>query len=650
MTATFGCLDGETLRLEDGLNVLIRPNERGKTTWAAFLLAMFYGIDTSKRSAKGILPDKTRYQPWNGKPMSGTLELEHQGRIIVLQRTSQRGRPMGQFRAWDKQTGLEIPELTGEDCGLYFFGVEKAVFQRTAFLSGSELAVTEDQELARRLENLAVSGDMSDSYPAAEARLKQWKNRLRYHQNGLIPETEAKLRKTEQLLELSGELRRQRQDLEQALLDVTGQAEELEQQEQTRWQQALEDARRVRDQAWAAVECHFPTRPRVPESLGMPLLALRQRLREDSLPPEPPCPPELKGISADAILPKVQRDLESFTRQTGQKRKPIHLLWPVLTVILGVGLLVFRLWAAAIPVLLAAVVLGWLCFRGKTALPADDAAVLAAYGVQNRDQIMPAAVLWRDWLLAQERHHRAEWEMETQMERIREIEPGITDPDQVAEAVEYYKRFSKEERELSAVLDRAEHAWKLASVPVQPSEEIRSLRKRTAAIQLEIETLRARKEALGAVDKLRSKAQLLREELNDLYLREQALVLAREALESAHSQLEQVYAPQLTGLAGELLQKLTHDRYDALVMGKDWQMQVRERTSGLIRPLASLSAGAQDQVWLALRLSMAALLLPEDAPMVLDDALLTFDDVRTGAAMALLRQTGRQILLFSCKE
>ena len=78
-------------------------------------------------------------------------------------------------------------------------------------------------------------------------------------------------------------------------------------------------------------------------------------------------------------------------------------------------------------------------------------------------------------------------------------------------------------------------------------------------------------------------------------------------------------------------------------------MQVREQASGLARPLASLSSGTQDQVWLSLRLAMAELLLPADAPLVLDDALLTFDGARTEAAMALFRQTGRQIILFSCK-
>ena len=50
MTATFGKLEGETLDLNQSLNVLCAPNEWGKSTWCAFLTAMLYGIDTRERS------------------------------------------------------------------------------------------------------------------------------------------------------------------------------------------------------------------------------------------------------------------------------------------------------------------------------------------------------------------------------------------------------------------------------------------------------------------------------------------------------------------------------------------------------------------------------------------------------------------------
>jgi uncharacterized protein YhaN len=52
MTATFGKLSHETLTLKPGLNIIEAPNEWGKSTWCAFILAMLYGIDTSSRSKK----------------------------------------------------------------------------------------------------------------------------------------------------------------------------------------------------------------------------------------------------------------------------------------------------------------------------------------------------------------------------------------------------------------------------------------------------------------------------------------------------------------------------------------------------------------------------------------------------------------------
>ena len=70
--ATYGKLNQSQLSLHPGLNVICAPNEGGKSTWSRFLLAMFYGLNTRQR---GDLADKNRFQPWNGSPMQGKLEL-----------------------------------------------------------------------------------------------------------------------------------------------------------------------------------------------------------------------------------------------------------------------------------------------------------------------------------------------------------------------------------------------------------------------------------------------------------------------------------------------------------------------------------------------------------------------------------------------
>ena len=82
MTATFGKLEHATLELKPGLNVITAPNEWGKSTWCAFLVAMLYGLDTRAKSTKNARADKERYAPWSGSPMAGRIDLHWNGRDI----------------------------------------------------------------------------------------------------------------------------------------------------------------------------------------------------------------------------------------------------------------------------------------------------------------------------------------------------------------------------------------------------------------------------------------------------------------------------------------------------------------------------------------------------------------------------------------
>ena len=58
-----------------------------------------------------------------------------------------------------------------------------------------------------------------------------------------------------------------------------------------------------------------------------------------------------------------------------------------------------------------------------------------------------------------------------------------------------------------------------------------------------------------------------------------------------------------------------------------------------------------DQLYLSLRLAVAAELTPE-APLVLDDAFVRFDDTRLTRAMELLKHISenQQVILFTCQS
>ena len=144
MTAAFGTLQNRTLELEDGLNILQAPNESGKSTWCAFLLAMFYGINSRERDRAGFIAEKNRYAPWSGAAMSGRMDCRALDAELTLTRTTRRqSAPMGEFRAVYAGTGEPVPELTGPACGETLLGVSREVYERSAFIRQAGMAVTQ---------------------------------------------------------------------------------------------------------------------------------------------------------------------------------------------------------------------------------------------------------------------------------------------------------------------------------------------------------------------------------------------------------------------------------------------------------------------------------------------------------------------------
>ena len=127
-----------------------------------------------------------------------------------------------------------------------------------------------------------------------------------------------------------------------------------------------------------------------------------------------------------------------------------------------------------------------------------------------------------------------------------------------------------------------------------------------------------------------------------------ALDLALEGLEAANNLLRERFSPALNRKAGEIFAALTGGKYTQLSLSRDFSALAGEE-GGQPRDSLYLSAGTADQLYLAVRLALCQLTLP-DVPLVLDDALAAFDDSRAGLALDYLLSLSRerQVLLFTC--
>ena len=712
MRATFGKLKGQELRLQPGLNVITGANEAGKTTWLAFMMAMLYGVDTRSRPKAGVLPDKLKYSPWSGEHMEGTMEIKTPDRTITIERTS-RSSPMGDFRAWDSRTGDPVKELTGRTCGQTLLGVEEPVYARSGCLRQQRAPVSADPQLEKRLSGLVTAGREDYAYFEIDEKLKRLQSSIRHNQAGELPRAEEELARVEaqlreladhqqQLAELQTQLHSLKNDRRQTQ-DILNGLDALEVREQ---RQRLQEAKRALDAAvedregWQTVCQELPT-PEQVEELQRDLRQLQEDLQrmalEDGLDVDevelPEADPIFGRMGAREAHDKAASDA-MLVQDAARARRPRMRYSPAWITMVLLG---FAIWLvgflAPIRILnylgLSVLFLGlaltiWFVLdtrrrqRAYLALQQRAKAVLDLYQAQTaRDVVLRGAAYLRSLGNEAEAENERRQRMiqladrkQGIFNRVEALMPGSGTPDKAAalfmevarahQALEKAKDLEAQRREQLEILQLA-----LGDLPQsrQNPEQYQGYNRQLEAQHLDKLDERIREVAsqadqlAGAISRMGDPLALTAQKdeltlrVRRLQERLSALHLARQCLENADETLRSRFSPLLCQRTGELFSRLTGGKYDKIQLDRSLRITARPANGAAFRQLSYLSGGTVDQLYLALRLAICDLLLP-DAPIILDDALVYFDDKRTALALETLREMSKthQILLFTCQS
>ena len=161
-----------------------------------------------------------------------------------------------------------------------------------------------------------------------------------------------------------------------------------------------------------------------------------------------------------------------------------------------------------------------------------------------------------------------------------------------------------------------------------------------------------RQQVLGDSAALYARCEELERRLARRSQEQEALNIAMTALTAANEGLQQRFSPQLNALAGQYFARLTGEKYDRVSLNRDMEGEAARSGDVLPRSALYLSRGTTDQLYLAVRLAVCRLCLPELPPLLLDDALTAFDDERLKLALELLGELAsqQQIILFTCQK
>lgn len=196
----FGCLSGCSFSFDEGLNLLFAENGRGKSTFAAFLKAMLYGLPSGRKG--GAENERRRYTPWQGGAFGGVLCFEAEGNEYRLERFFGAREREDRFALYHIATGNPSTRYS-ESIGEELFGVDADGFERSLYISQSLPFLPPDNNSIRaRLGELIEASDDLGRFEKADEMLDA--ARRHYHvqgERGYIPSLTLAIReKDEEIL------------------------------------------------------------------------------------------------------------------------------------------------------------------------------------------------------------------------------------------------------------------------------------------------------------------------------------------------------------------------------------------------------------------------------------------------------------------
>ncbi len=152
---------------------------------------------------------------------------------------------------------------------------------------------------------------------------------------------------------------------------------------------------------------------------------------------------------------------------------------------------------------------------------------------------------------------------------------------------------------------------------------------------------------------LQSRVEYLDNEIKILTVRHQAVLLAIETLEQIVTSYRAEFLPKLETLSSEYFKRITTGRYPRIQLTDHWP-EIRLPVDKIVSAHPDqLSAGAADQLYFSLRIAAADLMSQnEKLPLILDDPFVNFDEERYLEALKLVYELGqdRQLIYFTARH
>ena len=614
---SYGKLKNKDIKFKDGINIIYGENEHGKSTLLNFIVNMFYG--TSKNKKGKIMSDFDKYKPWDTEEFSGKIKytLDNGENYEVFREFSKKNPKIYDENMEDVSKEYSIDKNTGSQFFYEQTKVDEQAFTSTVVSYQNEVELDNQTQniLLQKIANTSSTGADNISYKKAFDKLNK-----------------------KQLDEI-GTTRSQGKPINVAIREIenlTSINESLRRYENYKYE--------IEDKKYALQNDIFKLNNQYEFANKINFIKQQQKVEEEKL--------KYGENKIDDIESKIQKlidEKENVESNKITKRnadiKKFNLTPYIIALVLGillsvVSFVVIKNIIISIACILIGVIICVIGIGKNNKIKAQNSANEKANNevIQNNRDIEKKIYEINAQIELLEKSQK---EQVNEVEKIKnELLKNINNEKEKLKN-DYFEKVDI--TEINRLLNSTNLSYEIEKIQSNLNEKNIELHR----LELDKENILPKLEELAENEEKLTYNKEIYEELKE---KNNAINLAKQALETAYQKMKNDVTPKFTQKLSENINNITNGKYNKVIINEEDGIII-ELPNGEYKNANALSVGTIQQLYMAFRLSMAEDISNENMPIILDEIFAFYDNKRLKDAIKNINENyarNHQILLFTC--
>ncbi len=621
----FGKLSKFNYEFNEGLNTIKEENGFGKTTFADFIKAMFYGLE-AKRTTK-VLIDRKKYMPWQGGAFGGNIEFELNGNKYKVERFFGKKEADDVFKLYDLNTNLESTDFS-ENLGEEIFKLNKEAYERSTFISGQNIETSMNDSLSAKLGNILENeNDINTSERAIKALDDAIKNYKKTGGRGEINEKileKSKLEKKLQQSQIDEKTLQERKEQYKNLKERTKEKEDEKEKYQADLTNLMQqEAKKAKFDQYQILNGNL-------EESKKNLEQYKEKIKNDNDIKNKIELNQKKSNNLSANITTLEKKIEKISTINN-----ILLIIFLILGVLGVFLTISQSIKIGIPLCIISIIFLIIFIIKKVSLNnLKNDCINKKQEKTNLDNLNETL---------NNVYEKQEKEKKTEINRL-ENEYRIK--------LKMKETYEKENniREITNInnitldqIDKEEIESKLNIL----TNELNQLNDEKNYNKNQIEILESN---LDTVFEVENDIEEVSQKINEMKQNCEILEKTKKYLEKAKEQFSSHY---LNNMKESFIKNLILINEKEMDIDLDVNLEAKINEQGSNKEIRYFSTGYQDLIYICMRLSLIDALFEEEKPfIILDDPFVNLDENKMKNALSLLEELSKeyQIIYFVCHE